>query len=189
MSRKFIQRTDEEWEELLEKVNIALGFELYPWQKEFIMLKPVKTPRERCSGHTTAFILRELLNLEGPLERSFRVHDGIAYTSGFLCDAYYSRFYAHSGYPHFVIEIDDKLQAAGIKTCFTKNDSSSMELVDFIEKLFEVKLNDCQKEYVTKAYESIKNAQIIFPRGRTKNCESLTIASLWYMDLKEKGYL
>lgn len=133
MKREFIQRTDEEWKDLFEKVNVALGIELYSWQKDVIMLRSACIPSGRRNGRTTAFILRELLNLKGPLERSFKTHDGISYKSGFLCDRYYSRFYAHSWYPNIVIEIDDKLQAAGIETCFTqKNDISKEELLKAI---------------------------------------------------------
>lgn len=133
MKREIIQRTDNEWKALFEKINAALGIELYPWQKDVIMLRSACIPSGRRNGRTLAFVLRELLNLKGPLERSFETHDGISYKSGFLCDRYYSRFYAHSWYPKTVIEIDDKLQAAGIETCFTqKKDICKEELLKAI---------------------------------------------------------
>lgn len=84
-----------EYEELFKKVEAALGFKLYKWQKSYIVTKEF-----RWMGVTTAKILRELLNTEAePLD--FRKWAGSEYES----------FYRHE-----MLKIQTKLQNAGIKT-------------------------------------------------------------------------
>ena len=50
---------DPEWNDLFEKVEKALGFKLFYWQKTYILGKG-----QRRSGETTAIILQELLKTE-----------------------------------------------------------------------------------------------------------------------------
>lgn len=56
------------WSRTLKKVEKVLGFKLYDWQKDYIMLKSDWMPSERASGRTTAFILRHLLNYGGQMD-------------------------------------------------------------------------------------------------------------------------
>lgn len=50
---------DPEWDDLFEKIEKALGFKLFYWQKTYILGKG-----QRRSGETTAIILQELLKTE-----------------------------------------------------------------------------------------------------------------------------
>jgi len=60
-----------EHEELFRKIEEALGFKLFLWQKYFIL-----TGRFRRYGKTTAEILRELLNVDGvPIDYRCRPRD------------------------------------------------------------------------------------------------------------------
>lgn len=84
-----------EYEELFKKVEAALGFKLYKWQKSYIVTKEF-----RWMGVTTAKILRELLNTEAePLD--FRKRAGSEYES----------FYRQE-----MGKMQTQLQNAGIKT-------------------------------------------------------------------------
>lgn len=84
-----------EHEELFNRIEAALGFKLFVWQKSFIVMGTF-----RQYGETTAKILRELLNIDAaPLDYTQRA------TS-----------HMESFYRHELREIQKKLQNAGIKT-------------------------------------------------------------------------
>lgn len=56
----------EEYEELMNKIEQAIGFQLLHWQKYYIIYGTA-----RISGKTTAYILRQLLDVEAePLDLS-----------------------------------------------------------------------------------------------------------------------
>lgn len=48
----------------INKINKALGFELYDWQVAYIRGDSDYMPTGRAKGKTVAFILRQLLNFE-----------------------------------------------------------------------------------------------------------------------------
>jgi hypothetical protein len=54
-------------EELLERIERALGFKLYEWQKEYILGRLNTSPYGRMQGKTTAHILRQLFAMPTPL--------------------------------------------------------------------------------------------------------------------------
>ena len=54
-------------EELLERMERALGFKLYEWQKEYILGRLNTSPCGRLQGKTTAHILRQLFAMPTPL--------------------------------------------------------------------------------------------------------------------------
>lgn len=54
---------------LFKRVEKALGFKLYRWQKELIIGKAGNAPMERKCGFTTAHILRNLLAVDGEYYR------------------------------------------------------------------------------------------------------------------------
>lgn len=84
-----------EHEELFEKVEKALGFKLFLWQKYFVI-----TGRFRRYGKTTAEILRELLTVDGkPIDYRKR--------PGSIEEDFYRRK---------TKEIQKKLKEAGIET-------------------------------------------------------------------------
>lgn len=84
-----------EYEELFKRIEAALGFELFTWQKSYIV-----TGRFRQYGETTATILKELLDKEAePLDYTRR---------------YISR--RQDFYRREIREIQERLKEAGIKT-------------------------------------------------------------------------
>ena len=50
------------------KIEKALGFKLYDWQKNYILEKSNEVVNKRASGKTTAHILRILFMGEDPIE-------------------------------------------------------------------------------------------------------------------------
>lgn len=86
---------DPEWDDLFEKIEKALGFKLFYWQKTYIMMTEI-----RRFGGTTANILRSLLDVEGePLD----------YTKPAMNKR--DRFYRDT-----LLDVKEKLDKVGIKT-------------------------------------------------------------------------
>lgn len=84
-----------EHEELFKRIEAALGFNLFVWQKSFIVMGHF-----RQYGETTARILRELLDTEAvPLDYTRR------------CMSHREDFYRHE-----LRKIQERLKDAGIKT-------------------------------------------------------------------------
>lgn len=84
-----------EYEELFKRIEAALGFRLFVWQKSFIVMR-----KFRQYGETTARILRELLDTEAtPLDYTRR-------------QANYREEYHRQEFR----KIQESLQNAGIKT-------------------------------------------------------------------------
>lgn len=86
---------DPKWEDLFEKVEKALGFKLFYWQKTYILKSEC-----RRSGQTTACVLKELLNTEA---------SPIDYTRP--ADTKRGNFHRM-----VLLEVKEKLDKAGIKT-------------------------------------------------------------------------
>lgn len=86
---------DPEWDDLFEKVEKALGFKLFYWQKTYIMGSEI-----RRFGGTTANILRSLLDVEG---------DPLDYTRP--ASGKRDKFYRDT-----LLDIKEKLNKAVIKT-------------------------------------------------------------------------
>ena len=86
---------DPEWNDLFEKVEKALGFKLFYWQKTYIMGSEI-----RRFGGTTANILRSLLDVEG---------DPLDYTRP--ASGKRDKFYRDT-----LLDIKEKLNKAVIKT-------------------------------------------------------------------------
>lgn len=84
-----------EYEELFKRIEAALGFKLFTWQKSFIVLGHF-----RRYGETTAMILKELLDTEAaPLDYTRR---GMSHREDF--------------YRRELRGIQERLEDAGIKT-------------------------------------------------------------------------
>lgn len=84
-----------EYEELFKRIEAALGFNLFVWQKSFIVMGHF-----RQYGETTARILRELLDTEAaPLDYTRR------------CMSHREDFYRRE-----LRKIQERLEDAGIKT-------------------------------------------------------------------------
>ena len=94
---------------LLDQVEQALNIKLYAWQRAYLQDKyyDVKQESGRHSGKTLAYIIKRLLT---PYAIS---KDELSYYSDM---AVQSRRY-NEWFKHWALEINEKLTAAGIKTC------------------------------------------------------------------------
>lgn len=81
--------------DLISKLESAMGFKLFVWQKTFIAMSVF-----RQYGETTAKILKRLTKSDEPIDL----------TRGFICAK--ERFEAQE-----TIKIYERLKAAGVKTC------------------------------------------------------------------------
>lgn len=118
------------WNKTFKKIEKALGFKLYDWQKAYISLESDFVPEGRCVGATTAFILRWLLNYgekidnfepyeNDQIEHARDARRGLNYWELFPCDnPMLSVQYVVHIYHRMVVEINYKLHQAGIDTCF-----------------------------------------------------------------------
>ena len=106
------------WSKTFEKVEEALGFELYDWQKDYISMEIDFIPVSgRCNGKTLAFILRYLLNYETKLHNHPKLWHGPYYDNLFPVDMMWeNHIYVYDIYPKYIIEINEKLRAVGLET-------------------------------------------------------------------------
>lgn len=94
---------------LLEQVEKALNIKLYDWQKAYILDKyydPAAAAR-RASGKTLAYIIKRLLT-PMPFAISKKELEHYSDGSGKRYNVYFKKW---------ALEINEKLTAAGIKTC------------------------------------------------------------------------
>ena len=116
------------WTKTFAKVEKALGFKLYEWQKSYIRMDIDEIPvGGRGNGKTLAYILRHLLNYEVKYAdysvvsgKYYGHYDDWYYQPWFIfpCDEFPSREYVSRWYPRYVIDIDRLLKEHEIETCF-----------------------------------------------------------------------
>lgn len=106
------------WSKTFKKVEEALGFELYDWQKDFISMEIDFIPvGGRANGKTLAFILRYLLNYEIQIKMYPMMWKGPYYEELFPVDMEkINILYIHDWYPRYILEIDRKLKSVGLET-------------------------------------------------------------------------
>lgn len=106
------------WSKTFKKVEEALGFELYDWQKNFISMEIDFIPVDgRANGKTLAFILRYLLNYEIQIKMYPIMWKGPYYEELFPVDMMWERnIYVRDIYPKYIIEINEKLKSVGLET-------------------------------------------------------------------------
>lgn len=94
---------------LLEQVENALDIRLYDWQKAYILDKYYDTAAaaHRASGKTLAYIIKRLLT-PMPFAISKKELEHYSDGSGKRYNVYFKKW---------ALEINEKLTAAGIKTC------------------------------------------------------------------------
>lgn len=69
-----------------------------------------------------------------------------------------------------------------------------MDIVEFIENVYECHLLNSQKDYIRKIYDSIKKNNRIFIYRPSRGCAKvagtkLLFAIIFYIDWERKGYL
>lgn len=99
-----------------KKVEEALGFELYDWQKDYISGKCEMIKGGRANGKTLAFVLKQLLVYEKKIPYISKYPD--FYKNGFKCDRWTPMNYVAIWFPRYVHEIAKKLYDNGVDICF-----------------------------------------------------------------------
>jgi len=101
--------------ELIERIEQALGIELYNWQRLYIITGKWQPPQGRQQGRTLAYILRLLLDQSKPL-LIYSISDARAYADNPFTEQQYTpapTLYA-DGFRRDLQEIYKQLRAAGV---------------------------------------------------------------------------
>ena len=96
--------------ETIPLIEKALGFELYEWQRAYLLDEIYVKPTERATGRTTAYIVKLLLTNREPINIKF---DAMKYKD--YHTVHYTGFFRN-----FMREIDEKLTVVGLPTCSVK---------------------------------------------------------------------
>lgn len=99
-------------ESMIPLIEKALGFELYEWQKAYLLGEISKVPTERRAGRTTAYVVKLLLTNDRSID-SNKYKDIQEYKD--LQTPYYNDIFKHE-----LRMIDDKLTSVGLRTCLLK---------------------------------------------------------------------
>lgn len=101
--------------ELIERIEQALGIELYSWQRLYIITGIWQPPEGRRHGRTLAYILRLLLDQSKPL-LIYSISDARAYADNPFTEQQYTQVPTHyaDGFRRDLQEIYKQLRAAGV---------------------------------------------------------------------------
>lgn len=95
-------------EEMIPQIEKVFGFQLYDYQKEYILGKSNTYPKGRRNGKTFAYCIRLLLSDGAPIPRTLK-------TLRRRADAYIDENYTY-WFARYLLELNDKLVEAGFKT-------------------------------------------------------------------------
>ncbi len=99
----------DERQNILDQVEKALDIKLYDWQRTYILGREWQVPKsERHTGRTLAYTIKLLAFHDKPIRK--KVLHNYADTPG--RGMRYCQWYRR-----YALEINEKLTAAGIKTC------------------------------------------------------------------------
>lgn len=108
---------------VLSKAEAALGITLYDWQRAYLTDKPIKISIKimgRAQGHTTAYILKLLLEDTEAEALDLTSQRAIAEIMDWWSFSTYHNRYSNIGYAdcfrHMLVDIKHCLQDAGIQT-------------------------------------------------------------------------
>ncbi|MFJ7736409.1 hypothetical protein ACIQ2D_08695 [Lysinibacillus sp. NPDC097287] len=94
-------------EKLIPLIEKALGFELYEWQRAYLLNQPHKVPTGRAVGYTTTYIVKLLLTND----RLIDIKKDVRRYQDYTASGHYSSFFRHE-----MRMIDDKLTSVGLVT-------------------------------------------------------------------------
>lgn len=154
---------------VIKKIEEAIGFKLYPWQKSFLEKEFELNHKYRCVGNSTIFAIKKLLTINDRFSiESSRVAELFDYVPlGFQMDR------------NFIEGINKKLLSAGFDTCLNIMEVPWFEMrIDSV--IGEPKIKVTGKEFDTKGQEYIKldSGQIIILNSD---------ASEWFENIVEKN--
>ena len=113
--KREIAREQQAADRLIKHIEQALGFELYEWQRLYIITGIWQPPEGRLHGRTTAYILRLLLDQSKPL-LLYELSQVAAYADNpFMGRQYQSVPMQYVGwFRHEIRSIYEQLRAAGV---------------------------------------------------------------------------
>ncbi|MBW9298288.1 hypothetical protein D9N16_05835 [Lactococcus raffinolactis] len=137
---------------VISKIEKALGFKLYAWQKRYLFLDDMKINHDyRGCGNSTIYAVKKLLTLDKKISLNWDSND-----IRFLIDHRPEFSGMQNIMKPFILDIDRKLKSSGFETCLygtkmsneTLNSFCAMSLVGTSdeelnkEPLLEIKLQD-----------------------------------------------
>lgn len=102
-------------ETTIKKIEQAMGFRLYPWQRYYLDFGFELNRHYRCAGNTTIYAIKKLLTLEEELDLNkdedlFKLVD------------YCPSMRALNAFRSTIEDINDKLKSVGLRTCVRDTD-------------------------------------------------------------------
>lgn len=89
----------------IRKIERALGFKLYDWQKKYIKNEPHKRPHGRRTGFTTAYCIKLAMANDEPVSTK---------DLWLYADGYHGTHYDLAWFPKFFLDIWTRLHTAGL---------------------------------------------------------------------------
>lgn len=139
--------------EVISRIEKAMGFTLYPWQKHYLLNDFGLNHNYRCAGNTTIFAIKKLLTLK-------EVIDIDSNDISKLCDFNPAR--SVGWFRSDLKIINDKLTSVGFITCLKVNEEPVLEItLDHVLSKLEIKTNGQDFKYEGLDYISIDNGPVI----------------------------
>ena len=109
------EREQQAADRLIKHIEQALGFELYGWQRLYIITGIWQPPAGRQHGRTTAYILRLLLDQSKPL-LLYEFSQVVAYADNPFMERQYQRVPVHYAdwFMREIMDIYERLRAVGV---------------------------------------------------------------------------
>ena len=112
---------------VISKIEKALGFKLYAWQKRYLFLDDMKiNPDYRGCGNSTIYAVKKLLTLDKKISLNRHSND-----IRFLIDHRPEIIGMQNIMKPFILDIDRKLKSSGFKTCLYETKMSNETLNSF----------------------------------------------------------
>lgn len=139
--------------EVISRIEKAMGFTLYTWQKHYLLNDFGLNHNYRCAGNTTIFAIKKLLTLK-------EVIDIDSNDISKLCDFNPTR--SVGWFRSDLKIINDKLTSAGFITCLKVNEEPILEItLEHALSKVEIKTNGQDFNYEGLDYISIDNGPLI----------------------------
>lgn len=160
-------------ENVIPLIEKALGFELYEWQKAYLLNEPVNIPKERAAGKTVAYIIKLLLTNKEPINIK---HDAHRYKD-----------HPSSHYTHWfrseMKNIDDKLTSVGLITCSVKAEKNPSRAIHIGVEMDTDKLQLKLRAIAKHAEALADELECIDNDWRCDDCGSYNFSTLFSDDL------
>lgn len=140
-------------QEVIERIELAMGFNLYKWQEHYLLNDFGLNHNYRCAGNTTIYAIKKLLTLK-------EVIDIDSNNISKLCDFNPAR--SIGWFRNDLKMINDKLTSIGFVTCLKVNQEPAFEItLEHTLSKLEIKASGQKVDYDGLDYISIDNGPMI----------------------------